>query len=102
LERLEWLWVSKKVKHSEWATPIVPVPKTDGAIRICEDYKVTLNPVLKVDQYPMPVPEDLFATPAGGQTFTRLDLSQAYQQVPLDLESQRYVTISTHQGLYRY
>ncbi len=43
----------------------------------------------------MPTPEDLFATLAGGQTFTKLDLSQAYQQVLLDLEPWRYVIIST-------
>ena len=102
LERLAQLGVIEQVKHSEWASPIVPVPKADGGIRICGDYKVTLNPVLKVDHYPMPVPEDLFATLAGGKTFTKLDLAQAYQQVLLDQESRRYVTVSTHQGLYRY
>ncbi len=57
LERLEQMGVLEKVQHSDWAAPIVPVPKTDGTIRICGDYKVTINPVLKVDQYPMPTPE---------------------------------------------
>ena len=96
LERLAQLGVIEKVSHSDWAAPIVPVPKADGGIRICGDYKITINPVLKVDQYPMPVPEDLFATLAGGDTFTKLDLSQAYQKVLLDHDSRRYVTINTH------
>ena len=102
LERLEHLGVIEKVQYSDWAAPIVPVPKTDGNVRICGDYKVTINPVLKVDQYPVPTAEDLFATLAGGKTFTKLDLSQAYQQVELDPASRRYVTINTHKGLYQY
>jgi len=102
LERLERLGVIEKVQYSDWAAPIVPVPKGDGGIHICGDYKVTVNPVLKVDQYPVPTAEDLFATLAGGQTFTKLDLSHAYQQVLLDPESRKYVTINTHKGLYQY
>ena len=59
LERLERSGIVEKVKYSNWAAPIV---KSDGGIRICGDYKVTVNPSLKVDQYPVPTAEDLFAT----------------------------------------
>ena len=102
LDRLEANRVIRKVTHSEWATPIVPVPKKDGKFRICGDYKVTINQALDVNQYPLPKPEDLFATLAGGKTFSKLDLSQAYQQLRLDEESAKYVTVNTHLGLYRY
>ena len=47
IERLERAGILEKVDHSEWAAPIVPVPKKDGKIRICGDYKVTINPYLK-------------------------------------------------------
>ena len=89
------------MSHSDWAAPIVAVPKQDRKFRICGDYKVTVNQVLSVDQYPLPKPEDLFATLAGGTVFSKLDLSQAYLQVQLEEESMPYVTIDTHQGLYR-
>ena len=102
LECLENLGVIEKVCHSEWAAPIVAVPKSDGAVRVCGDYKVTVNTVLQVDQYPVLRADDLFATLSGGQKFSKLDLSHAYQQVLLDDDSQKYVTINTHKGLYRY
>ena len=46
--------LQKKVTYSEWATPIVAVPKKDRKIRICGNYKVTINQELEVDQYPLP------------------------------------------------
>ena len=102
LDRLERVGVLEKVAYSEWATPLVPVPKKDGRVRLCGDYKVTLNQALDVEQYPLPKPDDLFATLAGGDKFTVLDLSQAYQQLLLDDDSRQYVTVNTHRGLYHY
>ena len=44
----------------------------------------------------------MLANLAGGQYFSKLDLSQAYLQLPLDEKSTEYVTVNTHKGLYRY
>ena len=90
------------VEFSEWASPIVPIVKSDGTIRICEDFKVTLNEVIKLDNYPIPKTEYLLAQLGGGVLFTKLDLSQAYQQLELDEDSKRYTTINTHKGLFEY
>lgn len=54
------------VETSDWATPIVPVVKKDGTIRICGDYKLTLNTFLEVDRFPLPRVEDLLAKLHGG------------------------------------
>ena len=51
---LDWLGVLEKTTFCEWAAPIVVVPKKDGCMRICVDYKDTINPSLDVDQYPLP------------------------------------------------
>ena len=67
LDRLEQLGVVTKVNYSEWAVPIVVVPKPDGSVRICGDYKVTVNPVLEVDHYLLPTSEDLSASVAGAK-----------------------------------
>ena len=48
---------------------------------------MTVNPVSKLDKYPIPRVEDIFATLEKGKFFTKLDLSQAYLQLPLDSES---------------
>ena len=90
------------VQYSDWAAPIVPVTKPDKSVRICGDYKLTVNQYSQVDSYPIPKVEDLFASLNGGKTFTTLDLRNAYLQLLLDEESQKYTTINTHRGLYRY
>ena len=50
--RLEENGVIEAVAHSDWAAPIVPVVKRVGAIRICGDFKVTVNQVAERDMYP--------------------------------------------------
>ena len=87
---------------SEWAASIVPIPKGDGNMRICGDYKVTINPFLVVDQHPLPKPEELFSSLSGGQKFSKINLSHAYQQMVLEEDSHKYVVINAHKGLYRY
>ena len=99
LDQLKKARVLERVTHSDWAAPIVTVPKRDGQVRICGDHKV---PSLDVDQYPLPRPEDLFTTLAGGKYFSTLDLSHAYNQVILDDDAHKYLTINTHRGLYQY
>ena len=46
--------VIEPVAMSDWAAPIVPVLKLDGSIRICGDYKITINKAAKQDVYPLP------------------------------------------------
>ena len=71
-------------------------------MRICGDFKVTINPNVEREHYPLPKVEDLFASLPGGKVFSKLDLSHAYQQLELDAESQHCVTVNTHKGIYRY
>ena len=92
--------ILKPVQFADWAAPIVVVLKSDKtSICICGDFKQTVNPVSKLDRYPIPEVEDLFATLAGEKL---IDLSQAYQQLLLDEESKKLVVINTQKGLFRY
>ena len=102
LDPLESQGVVKKVEQSDWASPIVCVPKKGGSISICGDFKVPINRVLLDDPYPLPDAEDVFATLGGGTLFSKIDLSNACQQKELTADSQHYLTVNTHKGLYAY
>ena len=62
LKRLEEANIISPVKHSDWAAPIVPVVKKDQSLRLCGDYKVSVNQALETDTYPLPRLEELLAT----------------------------------------
>ncbi|XP_026742884.1 uncharacterized protein K02A2.6-like [Trichoplusia ni] len=102
LARLESDGSIYRVDHSDYGTPIVPVVKKNGDIRICGDYKITINPKLKRDYYPLPRIDELFANLSGGERFTKVDLTRAYEQCLLTEESQPYTAITTHLGTYAY
>ena len=76
--------------------------KNDGTVRVCGDYKLTVNKVTKLDGYPIPKLDDFYTKLAGGQTFTELDLSHAYEQMLVDHDSKEFLTINTHKALFRY
>lgn len=86
---------------SRLATPIVPVLKKDGQIRICGDFSVTVNPALIIDEHPLPTIDELFASMAGGRVFSKIDLKQAYLQLPLVEQDREILTLNTHKGLFR-
>ncbi|XP_034237439.1 uncharacterized protein K02A2.6-like [Thrips palmi] len=101
LDNLVLLGKAIRVRQSEWASPGVVVQKKDGTIRYCADFKRTLNPQLRIDYYPLPRPDTVFATLSNGVFFTSLDLSDAYTQLQLDPKSQDLCVLNTHMGLFK-
>ena len=101
LDRLEAEGVLKKAEHSKWASPIVAVPKSNGRVRLCGDFKSTVNQQLNIPQYPLPKVEHVLASLGGGVSFTKLDLTQAYLHMEMDEETQEKRTLNTHRGFYR-
>ena len=102
LDKLINQGVIKKVDFSEWATPIVVVMKSNDKVRICGDYRLTVNPQLMVQHHPIPRVEELFARMNGCQIFSKLDLADAYLQIELDDASKQLLIINTLKGLYQY
>ena len=43
---------------SPWSSPIVPVPKKDGTIRICIDFR-RVNKVTELDPYVIPLVQEI-------------------------------------------
>ena len=86
----------------EWATPIVIAIKSNGNVRICGDFRVTINPHVQRDDYPLPRFEDIMSKLSGGQQFTKIDLRDAYLQLSVHPESRKYLVIATHKGYFAY
>ena len=61
---------------------------------------MTVNPQLKVDQYPLPRIDDIYASLGGGKHFSKIDLRSAYLQMEMDDESKTLLTLNTHKELY--
>lgn len=103
IKRLKNEGILEPVNFSEWATAIVPIQKSDGiSVRICGDFKVTLNPQLCVEQYPMPNTNEILSKLAGTRYYSKIDLSQAFNQLKLDKDSQKLTVINTPWGLFKY
>lgn len=90
------------MKRSDWASLFNIIPKRDKDVRLCGDYKVSINQCILPEEYPLLNVDDLFAILAGGKVFSKLDLSIAYQQLMLDSDSEQYLTINAYNSLFRY
>lgn len=61
-----------------------------------------INQCVEAKLYSLPTIEDIFAHLPGGQVFTKLDLSQAYLQLPVYNASKPLLVINTLKGLFQY
>jgi transposase InsO family protein len=101
LQRLEQRGIIAPVSNSRWASPVVWVKKRDGSLRMCADFKVHINRSIASDAYPLPTIETIFAGMTDAKAFAKLDLKEAYWQIPLDAKSRELCTINTSKGLYQ-
>ena len=91
------------MRSASSAAPIVVVGKKNSDdVRVCGDFSVTYNASFRVETYPMPQIEDMHSALRGCTVFSGLDIKQAYHQIPITKESQCYLTIITHIGLFAF
>ena len=86
---------------SEWASPIVLVPKKDGSLRFCVDYR-RLNAKTVPDAYPLPRNDDYLDSLGEAEIFTTLDCNAGYWQVPVAPEDRDKTTFTSYLGTFRY
>ena len=84
---------------SEWESPIVYVKKKNNEIRACTDFSMGLNDCLETYYYPLPSPKDIFVKLNGGKVFSKVDLFEAYLQIPVEKNVLNYKDVK---GLYRF
>ena len=86
---------------SPWAAPVVIVPKPDGTIRLCVDYR-KLNSVTKMDAYPIPSMEKMIEKIASAKYISTIDLTKGYWQIPLETSTIEKSAFITMNGLYEF
>lgn len=92
---------SVRPSTSPWASPIVLVRKKDGTVRPCVDYR-RLNTVTKPDAFPLPRTDDCLDAMAGATFFSTLDITSAYNQIPVKEEDIPKTAFATKFGLFEY
>ena len=86
---------------SPWSSPVVPVRKKDGKIRLCIDYR-RLNAVMKADRFSLPNLTDAVFSLYGVTYFTSLDLVRGYYQFSLAEESRELTAFSTTHSHWQF
>ena len=86
---------------SPWASPITLVPKKDGSVRFCIDYR-KVNSATRRDAYPLPRIDDTLDTLSGARWFSTLDLVAGYWQVELAEEDKEKTAFCTSDGLFEF
>lgn len=86
---------------SGWVSPLVPIRKSNGDIRLCVDLRCANKAVLS-ENFPMPNIEDAMATIRGASIFKTLDLESAYYHLELEEASRDITTYICRSGLYRF
>ncbi|GFU51463.1 hypothetical protein TNCV_81081 [Trichonephila clavipes] len=96
----EWL-NNKGIIHpssSEYASPIVMVKKKDGSSRMCIDYRL-LNQKLVKDKFPLPLIEDVLDTSQEEKVYSTLDLRNGFFHVDVDEDYRKYTSFIIPDGL---
>ncbi|XP_062556732.1 uncharacterized protein K02A2.6-like [Armigeres subalbatus] len=86
---------------SRWVSPLVPVMKDSGDVRLCVDMRRANRAVIQ-EKHPLPVIDDLLGSINGAVRFSKLDVKDAYHQVELSERSREITTFITKYGLFRY
>ena len=89
------------VSTSPWASPIVPVPKEDGGLRLCVDYR-RLNGVTQADPYYMATFDEILERVGQSRCISKIDLRKGFYQIEVEEESVAKTAFLTPYGKYEF
>jgi len=84
----------------EWASPVVMVPKPDGSVRFCIDYR-KLNLMAVKDAYPIPRMDECIDSLGDARVFSTLDCNESYWQIPVAEEDKHHTAFACHSGAWQ-
>ncbi|GAU40822.1 hypothetical protein TSUD_398050, partial [Trifolium subterraneum] len=88
-------------KYPQWVANIVPVPKKDGKVRMCVDYR-DLNRASPKDDFPLPHIDVLVDNTAQYSVFSFMDGFSGYNQIKMSPEDMEKTTFITPWGTFCY
>ena len=86
---------------SPWSSPCLLVPKENGKMRLCTDFR-KVNSVTVKDSYPLPRVEDILDQIGKAKYLTKIDLLRGYYQIGLTEKAQQISAFVTPFGLFQY
>jgi len=86
---------------SKLGFPVVLVPKKDGTLLFCVDYRL-LNVVTKKDSYPLPRMDECIDSLCEATIFSTLDCNACYWQVAIAPEDREKTAFVCQEGAYQY
>lgn len=91
------------IRHSKSpaGAPILFVPKKDGGLRLCVDYR-GLNQVTLKNRYPLPLISETLDRLAGAAVYTKLDLKDAYHRIRIKQGDEWKTAFRTRYGHFEY
>ena len=99
LEKLFKAGFIEPVFQATWLSPIVVVPKKNGKLRICIDFRC-LNAATKKDPYPLPFTDEVLDTVIGYAAYSFIDCFSCYHQVHIHADDQYKTAFITEWGAY--
>lgn len=86
---------------SPYGSPVLFVPKANGKLRMCIDYRA-LNKITVKNKYPLPRIDDLLDRLQGATVFSSIDLQSGYWEIPISEEDVPKTAFVTPMGLFEF
>ena len=90
-----------EVESSDWLFPIVVVPKKNGKLRVCVDFRKLNEQTIK-DPFPLPFTDTMLDQIAGADMYSFADGYSGYNQISIADEDKEKTTFITEWGAFMY
>ena len=93
--------IERVIEPSPWVSPMVPVMKSSGDVRLCIDMR-RANQAILSETHLQPLVDEILGSVSGAKIFSKIDIKDAYHQLEISERSHPITTFITKNGLFRY